>query len=83
MKESIGWRRQVATWLVAALCLFVSLGPSTALAQPKPKEPPKPEDMKGYTLPYFFTLAGMLLVVVAICTPSHRKWDVGSGGEEE
>lgn len=48
-----------------------SLVASPALAQKKDAEPEKPP--KSYTLPYFFSGLGVLMIVVPLCFPSVRK----------
>ena len=52
------------------------------VAQAKKNEPP-PEEQKGYTLPYFFTLVGVLAAIVPICMPCNRKWNFDASEEEK
>jgi hypothetical protein len=66
---------------VAILCLTI-VAPTTALAQGKGVEV-KPEDEKGYTLPYFFTLVGFLAIVLPVCMTAGRKWDFAMTVAEE
>jgi hypothetical protein len=68
--------------LVACLALAA---PTAAMAQAKKGDPekPKPEDLKGYTLPYFFTLIGFLAVVVSVGMTSGRTWDFRVAEEED
>lgn len=73
-------RRTVVT-AMTVLWLTV-LVPGIAHAQGANQGEPTPEEQKGYTLPYFFTLAGVLAAVVAVCRPSGRKWDVEVAEEE-
>ena len=67
--------------MFAAICL-TTVAPSAAWAQSKNKEP-TPEEQKGYTLPYFFSLAAVLAVTVCLCRPAGRKWDIDELDEDE
>ncbi len=73
----------VLRWVgVAALCLAI-LSPTAALAQSKKGEEPTPAELKGYTLPYLFTLIGFMTVVITICMTANRKWDFVKNEDED
>ena len=61
--------------IAAAVGCFAALAPRPAFAQAK-KGKGEPEDEKGYTLPYFFSIIGVLAMLVAVGMPCSRKWDV-------
>jgi hypothetical protein len=68
--------RRVVSAVVVAWAVL-GLGSDAIYAQGKGKPPPKPEELKQYTLPYFFTVIGVLAVFGSLCLPANRKWDVG------
>jgi hypothetical protein len=74
--------RRTAMLLTTVLCL-TALTPGLALAQKSKTAEPTPEELKGYTLPYFFALIGVLAAVVAVCRPVGRKWDIAAADDEE
>lgn len=74
--------RRAATIVLTVLCLTV-LTPGFARAQQGKNAEPTPEEQKGYTLPYFFVMVGVLAAVVAVCRPAGRKWDVEQDDEED
>lgn len=72
-------RRMLARCLVPTIIVVwagLGLGADAIYAQGKGKPPPKPEELKQYTLPYFFTILGVLAVFGSLCMPANRKWDV-------
>lgn len=79
-------RRSPRSWIAAVIAglALVAFMPTAAWAQPKPvKKEPTPEELKGYTLPYFFTAVGVLAVTMSICWPAQRKWDIKVAGEDD
>lgn len=79
--KSCGLRRVAC----GALVLFtLVVAPSFTMAQPPtaPKPKPKPEELKAYTLPYFFAIVGVLAVLSPLCMPVKRKWDVPNRNDE-
>lgn len=78
-------RRSPRAWLAVVACLvLIALLPTTAWAQAnKGKKEPTPEELKGYTLPYFFTAVGVLAVTMTICWPANRKWEVALSDDDE
>jgi hypothetical protein len=67
--------------LVVAIACWTAAAADVAFAQGKGKDE-KDAPVKGYTLPYFFTLIGGLAMVVPVCMPSSRKWDIAADEEE-
>lgn len=78
----MNYLRRTATILLTVFCLTVPM-PGKAWAQASKTAEPTPEEQKGYTLPYFFTMIGVLAAVVAVCRPVSRKWDVETDDEED
>jgi hypothetical protein len=79
-------RRSPRSWIAAVVgVMLVALVPTSAWAQAagKGKKEPTPEELKGYTLPYFFTAVGVLAVTMTICWPANRKWEVSLTDDDE
>lgn len=76
-------RRCRSVVLGLVLSAVAVAAPPVAFAQPASAKPkPKPEELKAYTLPYFFAIVGVLAILSPLCMPVKRKWDLPNQTEE-
>ncbi|MCE9606620.1 MAG: hypothetical protein K8U03_17155 [Planctomycetia bacterium] len=69
-----GFVARIAASFVVLLAITFQTNP--ALAQ-RGKPAPEPEQViKSYTLPYFFSGVAVLLVVIPLCLPTLRLWEI-------
>jgi len=76
------WKRRITAAAAALVLVAFFLAPTAAFAQAKKKGDVE-EVKKGYTLPYFFTMIGIMAAVVPLCMAANRQWDFEDEGEEE
>ena len=76
------WKRRITAAAAALMLATFVLAPTAAFAQAKKKDEVE-EVKKGYTLPFFFTMIGILAAVVPLCMAANREWDFEDEAEEE
>lgn len=82
LRSGRSWKRRVTAAAAALVLTTFFLAPTAAFAQAKKKGEVE-EVKKGYTMPYFFTLIGIMAAVVPLCMAANREWDFEDEAEEE